>query len=226
VYSPRFVHDERFLETPALEGIAANIVPLVVIDTDPARYDSLNPGLKESLKYTWWAYGTALQAGVGFGAESSGYLAPPLYGIWASAPYFHNGSVPNLWEVLKPTDRKTIWRRVSAPAPGGDAPAFMGFDTSFRRAYDMEKVGWKYEELACGNPLFEPHLDCTPERNNPGSQLWFLWNLSQPPLTDADLERRKIYNTRKYSQSNQGHAFTAVLTDTERKALIEYLKTL
>jgi hypothetical protein len=227
VYSPRFVHNERFLDTPMLEGIAAYIVPLSTIDTDPARYNSLNEGLTESLKYTWWAYGTALQQGVGFGVtEPGGYLAPPLYGVWASAPYFHNGSVPNLWEVLKPVDRKTIWRRVSAPPPAGDPRAFMGFDTSFRRAYDTEKLGWKYDEIPCGNPILEPHLDCTPERNNPGSQIWFLWNLSQPPLTEADLERRKIYNTRKYSQSNQGHGFTAVLTDAERKALLEYLKTL
>lgn len=31
-----------------------------------------------------------------------GYKARPLNGIWASAPYLHNGSVPNLWELLKP----------------------------------------------------------------------------------------------------------------------------
>jgi endo-cleaving rubber dioxygenase len=227
VYSPRFVHDARYLDVPALEGIAAYVVPLPIIDTDPARFNSLDEGLKDSLRFTWWAYGTNETAGEGFGAiEPGGYLAPPLYGIWASAPYFHNGSVPNLWEVLKPVDRKTIWRRVSAPAPSGDPGAFMGFDTSFFRAYDAEKLGWKYESIACGNPIFEPHLDCTPEKNNPGSQLWWAWNLSQPPLTEADLERRKIYNTRKYSQSNQGHAFTAVLTDGERKALLEYLKTL
>jgi hypothetical protein len=29
-----------------------------------------------------------------------------------------------------------------------------------------------------------------------------------------------------YSQANTGHAFTSVLTDDERRALIEYLKTL
>jgi hypothetical protein len=30
------------------------------------------------------------------------YKARPLNGIWATAPYLHNGSVPNLWELLKP----------------------------------------------------------------------------------------------------------------------------
>jgi hypothetical protein len=35
-----------------------------------------------------------------------GYKARPLNGIWATAPYLHNGSVPNLAELLKsPADR-------------------------------------------------------------------------------------------------------------------------
>ena len=29
------------------------------------------------------------------------YKARPLNGIWASAPFLHNGSIPNLWELLK-----------------------------------------------------------------------------------------------------------------------------
>jgi processive rubber oxygenase RoxA-like protein len=30
------------------------------------------------------------------------YKARPLDGIWATAPYLHNGSVPNLWDLLSP----------------------------------------------------------------------------------------------------------------------------
>ena len=40
------------------------------------------------------------------------------------------------------------------------------------------------------------------------------------------LEERKIYNTRMYGQGNGGHTFTSVLSDAERRALMEYLKTL
>ncbi len=36
---------------------------------------------------------------------TSDYRAPPLTGIWASAPYFHNGSVPTLWHVMNPQTR-------------------------------------------------------------------------------------------------------------------------
>jgi hypothetical protein len=33
-------------------------------------------------------------------AASAGYVAPDLGGIWATAPYLHNGSVPTLWHLL------------------------------------------------------------------------------------------------------------------------------
>jgi mono/diheme cytochrome c family protein len=50
--------------------------------------------------------------------------------------------------------------------------------------------------------------------------------VESPTLTNMQIEDRKIYNTRMYSQSNTGHEFTDVLTDAERTAILEYLKTL
>ena len=35
------------------------------------------------------------------------YKARPLNGVWATAPYLHNGSVPNLYEVLSPQAERT-----------------------------------------------------------------------------------------------------------------------
>jgi endo-cleaving rubber dioxygenase len=136
--------------------------------------------------------------------------------------------VPNVWQVLTPPERPAIWRRVSAPSRGADADAFMGFDTSLARAYDHEKLGWKYEVLECDDSGLDSALDCRPgpiETSAPAT-LWFSWNLDLPPTTNEALEARKIYNTHNYSQGNQGHAFAAVLSDAERRALIEYLKTL
>jgi hypothetical protein len=34
-----------------------------------------------------------------------GYIAPPLSGLWATAPYLHNGSVPTLADLLSPASR-------------------------------------------------------------------------------------------------------------------------
>jgi hypothetical protein len=33
------------------------------------------------------------------------YLARPLKGVWATAPYLHNGSVPTLYDLLHPDRR-------------------------------------------------------------------------------------------------------------------------
>jgi hypothetical protein len=34
------------------------------------------------------------------------YKARPLNGIWATAPYLHNGSVPNLWQLLQSVTKR------------------------------------------------------------------------------------------------------------------------
>ena len=34
--------------------------------------------------------------------SEAAYKARPLNGVWATAPYLHNGSVPTIWELLKP----------------------------------------------------------------------------------------------------------------------------
>lgn len=33
-------------------------------------------------------------------------VAKPLYGVWATAPYLHNGSVPTMWDLLQPADAR------------------------------------------------------------------------------------------------------------------------
>ncbi|MDD3763502.1 MAG: hypothetical protein PHP86_09465 [Nevskiales bacterium] len=245
-YSPRYVNDPAYLETPALEGVASYIVPRDLIGTDPKRVDSDSEAAEQYGKENFFAYPETLnddpnldcstqnRAEIRQGREP-GYLAPPLYGVWATAPYFHNGSVPNVWEVLDPSARQTIWRRVSTPTRVDQLGLVMGFDTDFGRAYDTDRLGWKYDTLACGDDGTTPYLDCSPNDTDPvfqdllnilNSSNPYLWYLGAGPSIDEQLETRKIYNTRMYGQGNQGHAFTAVLSDQERRAVIEYLKTL
>jgi len=148
--------------------------------------------------------------------------------------------VPNIWGVLDPSsERPKMWKRVSTPQPEG-MDIVMGYDTDVHRAYDFAKLGWKYDEILCGDPGTEPGTDCNvddpympPERAEGLESLfddfWFLWNLpieTSPPLTNEQVEDRKVYNTWAYSQGNSGHEFTAVLSQQEMLAIIEYLKTL
>jgi len=55
------------------------------------------------------------------------YKARPLDGIWATAPYLHNGSVPNLYELLLPADQRT--KKFHVGSINFD-PVKIGFDTA------------------------------------------------------------------------------------------------
>ena len=54
-------------------------------------------------------------------------MAPPLDGVWASAPYFHNGAVPTVAGVLESGARPRYWTR--------------SFDST---DYDPAALGWKH----------------------------------------------------------------------------------
>ncbi|MBD2858896.1 hypothetical protein IB286_07705 [Spongiibacter sp. KMU-158] len=249
-YSPRYVNDPNFLADPLMEGVASNVTPNDVIRTDRARVDTNNEAVNQYGADSFLGFGETVGTDNDCGPRNRaelrgdremGYLAPPLYGVWATAPYLHNGSVPDVWSLLKPEDRPEIWRRVSTPKPAGQDTVVMGYDVSMSRAYDESKMGWKYDSLACASGTTTiPFLDCDPlGLGEPIIQqileplygnLILAWNLGQVPvftqMTPQQVEDRKIYNTNLYSQGNEGHDFTAVLTDTERRAIIEYLKTL
>ncbi len=65
------------------------------VGTDRLRGQALDAPLAEAIRAS--AYSAAITVKVG-----DGYAAPPLAGLWASAPYLHNGSVPSLAALLDP----------------------------------------------------------------------------------------------------------------------------
>jgi hypothetical protein len=251
-YAPRYVNDPNFLATPALEGMASYITPHRIIQTDKVREETNNEAVQVAGANNFFGYpptaGTPNDCGPQNradlrGSRERGYLAPPLYGVWATAPYLHNGSVANVWELLKPQDRKPLWKRKSkAPRWDQTFTAVMGYDTSMA-AYDTAKLGWKYDTITCQNPSILNPFPSPYRRCNPDDDLlleWYdeiltalysnvilAWNVLFPPtITKSDIEDRKIMNVHMYGHGNGGHTFNSVLTDTERKALIEYMKTL
>ncbi len=82
-------------------------IPIEEIGTDRVRLDALSPTHRKHYGDSWFA-DHGKQDTV---ASVDGYVAPPLDGLWASAPYLHNGSVPTLWHLLHPEDRPAVWRR-------------------------------------------------------------------------------------------------------------------
>src|SRR5207249_2607455 len=144
-YAPRYVNNPRFLATPMLAGMAGNVTPIDIINTDPARMEGNSAAVENAARASFFAYYG--QDGCAEKYNLIGYLAQPLYGVWASAPYFHNGSVPTVWGVLKSSSRPLFWRRMSKPAQPG---VVMGYETDLARAYDPVALGWRHDELQCG----------------------------------------------------------------------------
>lgn len=102
------------------------VIPVAEIGTDPKR--AAFPALfvqrtREVLKEEY--------------TVTNGYAAPPLAGVWARAPYLHNGSVPTLAELLDPQSRRG--RYVLSADPNNPAD------------YDQVRVGWR-----CSAPPAEP----------------------------------------------------------------------
>ena len=102
----------------------SRIVELKEIGTDPARALGITPRFVAHYNSTWFGEESPVDE------EMVGYQAPPLDGIWATAPYLHNGSVPTLAALLKSSDRPSRFYRPPS--------------TDFAY-YDTQAVGWKYE---------------------------------------------------------------------------------
>lgn len=109
------------------------VIPLDEIGTDPSRHRGVEVAYGEAYSASWFgkepgwfADGVTLRA-------TAGYQAPPLDGVWATAPYLHNASVPTLYGVLNTKARPVRFTRSYRT---GEAE------------YDKERVGWKVTELS------------------------------------------------------------------------------
>ncbi len=144
------------------------LIPESLVGTDSMLYKSnyQTPQFIDWFNNSWFATGDHPARLEPF----NGYIAPPLDGIWITAPYLHNGSVPSLEALLNSKLRPAYWSR--------------DFNNP---QYDYAQVGWKYTVEA-----------------GPGT----------------------VYDTSIPGYGNYGHTYGDKLTAHERKAVIEYLKTL
>lgn len=97
------------------------IEPVDAVGTDPVRTDQFTQTEASWVNASWIGKEHPM-------TSTDGYLAPPLVGVWASAPYFHNGSVPTLAGVLDSSARPDHWRRTGRT----------------KTDYDPDAVGWRY----------------------------------------------------------------------------------
>lgn len=157
------------------------IIPIDEIGTDRRRYDGLEDRFGEYYDQTWFAQEQTGWFNDGYLAKASkGYQAPPLDGIWATAPYFHNGSAPTVFDVLNSESRPARFTR--SYRTGADE-------------YDPQKLGWKVTPVPANYEKTTPY------------------------------EGRKVYDTHQIGRSSRGHEYGDHLTEKERAAMIEYMKT-
>jgi hypothetical protein len=117
------------------------LIPEAVIQTDSLLYKSnySNSQFLNWFNRSWFITGDHPARLEPF----AGYIAPPLDGVWITAPYLHNGSVPTLEALLNSKNRPTYWSR--------------DFD---HPEYDYENPGWKYkkEEQADNKNIYNTTL--------------------------------------------------------------------
>ena len=125
------------------------IIPIDQIGTDADRLKSMNQYLAEARNKT--SFGKLVPLRI-----SSGYVPPPLDGIWSRGPYLHNGSVPTIYDLLL-----TAKERPKRFYIGGDT------------AYDFSRVGIACEDetyadgaKGCKQTSDQQHLFDT---NQPGN---------------------------------------------------------
>ncbi len=108
------------------------------------------------------------------GVEPSGcrYEARVMQGIWAAAPYLHNGSVPTLAELLKPSEERV----------------------------ESFEIGPEYDIVAVGLAVDQTRFDYT---------------LQTTGCDDI-----------ASGNSRCGHEYGTTLSESEKAALLEYLKSL
>lgn len=116
------------------------VTPLDSVGTDRHRFDSFTVALVdkfhtfETPPFKFDAY-----------RKTIGYSNTPLDGVWARAPYLHNGSVPTLWDLLLPVEqRPTVFYS------GYDVydPKNVGFITS---GPDAQREGFRFQVDMPGN---------------------------------------------------------------------------
>jgi len=145
------------------------LVPLTELGTDPDRAKHWTKQAADEFNRQFDKYSWGFDH---FQGNTGGYVALALDGVWARAPYLHNGSVPSVRDLLEPVEsRPKMFYR------GNDL-------------YDPESVGF---------------VSNAPAR---GGREFFKFDTTAP------------------GNSNAGHVYGTTLPPADKRALVEYLKTL
>jgi len=138
------------------------------------------------------------------------YRGRTLNGIWATAPYLHNGSIPNLYELFLPSCS-------DAEIEAGKECRSNSF-TVGSREFDPEKVGYVSKDKNQYPDLYEFNTSL-PSNSNKGHE----YAAGKTAIVKRNEEGVAI---RKADGSFVLEQPFPAMNHVQRKALVEYLKTL
>ena len=121
--------------------------------------------------------------------QLTGYVAAPLDGIWARAPYLHNGSVPTIRALLVPERRQTEFSC-------GSGPKVKGFWRG-NIQYDQDNLGFVSTE--------PPFARCDPNWQEKGLKSPFDDIPGQVPRYRTASKSARLFDTTLVGNSNGGH---------------------
>ena len=209
--------DQPFAEiTPALfalKKVTAGVIAEADHDIPAARrwaeqaYDfsvaSFNNLIKETTRHVDFETDTQLPESL------KAYKGRPLNGIWATAPYLHNGSVPNLYELFLPSCNED---EIKAGKECRSNKFTLG-----SREFDPVKVGLVSKKISKYPDLFE--FDTTLAGNKNGGHEYAA---GKTAFIKLSANGKPIKNTEGQAEVE----WLPPINKSQRLALVEYLKQL
>ena len=159
---------------PASREVATSQAPLYMSIVPFAKLGGIDPMRSQAFDaptatlLDQWGFDKGIWPSSAFRPTATGYLAPPLDGVWARAPYLHNGSVPTL--------RMLVTDPTGKPAPLRPATFYRG-----SRRYVAADLGWEWAsstEGLTGRSLFL-YDTSLPGNSNTGHEFY---------VADADVD--------------------------------------
>jgi hypothetical protein len=126
---------------------AGKLIPLAEIGTDPNRANHWTEEAATAFNSRFDNYSWGFDHFLG---KTGGYVALALDGVWARAPYLHNGSVPTIRDLLEPVENRP-------------KVFFRGNDL-----YDPQRVGFVTNEPTRGGRQFSRFDTSLPGNANVG----------------------------------------------------------
>jgi mono/diheme cytochrome c family protein len=197
-----------------------SVVAIADIGTDPERHRLWTDDAAGRYRDLAAKQGWSFEHVRGTAGPEGGYVARPLAGVWSSAPYLHNGSVPSLADLLAepygsagPPELERVGKdlstasRVDRRARSEEVAAVERLVRRAREEGRRPPVFFRgYDLLDTEHAGFAADVGSVPDET--------------PPF---------VYDTRLAGNGNGGHVgprYGTELPPDDKRALIEYLKTL